>query len=157
MSRFEKPRIRPKATDLGVYDLFENDSLFKNLKIVPTPPKWLKITTRAQNNMILGVQGGVGLIRSAKIAQKWTSKKSSNLKKSLIKWRKVYYIWYIIYNRYYISLIYLFLGCLGGSKTPSSDSFVRFGVKWPFFWTIFAFPWPPLTPLSLFSTSNNLV
>ena len=50
------------------------------------------------DNMILGVQGGVGLIRSAKIAQKWTSKKSSNLKKSLIKWRKVYYIWYIIYN-----------------------------------------------------------
>ena len=29
MSRFEKPRIPPKAKDLGVYDLFENDSLFK--------------------------------------------------------------------------------------------------------------------------------
>ena len=26
MSRFEKPRIRPKAMDLGVYDLFEIDS-----------------------------------------------------------------------------------------------------------------------------------
>ena len=97
MSRFEKPRIWPKATDLGVYDLFENDSLFKNLKTIPNPPKWSKITFRASNNMILGVQGGVGLIRSAKIAQKWTSKKSSNLKKSLIKWRKVYYISYIIY------------------------------------------------------------
>ena len=73
------------------------------------------------------------------------------------KWYKIYNIIYIIYNRYNISLIYLFLGCLGGSKTPSSAIFGLFWVKWPFFWAIFAFPWPPLTPLSLFSTSNNLV